>query len=90
MDDLEDYLKLTGRDAILYIAENYSTKSMYAIAKQLSNDEVKVHAIQITNYLKRGTKMSRKVADRVFAEYNIIVTDVYEPSAVRRNYNSGI
>lgn len=88
MDD--ENLRMTGREAILYVSENYDTKSMYAIAKQLSNEKTKVHTVQISNYLKRGTRMTRKIADRFLQEYNITITDVYDKSAVRRNYHRGM
>lgn len=83
---MDDVLNMTAREAILYVSENWDTKSMYSIAKNLSDDVIKVHTIQISNYL-RGTKMSRKVADRFAEVYGIVITDVHDLNAVRRNYN---
>lgn len=87
---MDDILHLTTKDAILYVSENlHGFKSMYSIAKALSDDELTVHTIQISNYLK-GTKMSRKVADRFTEVFDIIITDVHDTSATRRNYNKSI
>lgn len=72
-------MKLTTVQAIKYVAENFEVTSMYGLAKSLSNDEVKVQPVQISNYLK-GTRMSQKVADRFLDVYGIIITDAHNPS----------
>ncbi len=69
---------MTGEEAIKYIVEHFGVTSMYALSKALSDEELTVQPIQISNYLN-GKKMSRKVADRFFETYGIIVSDVHNP-----------
>ena len=73
-----DTLQMSVKEAIKYIAENHDISSMYGLAKALTNDEVKVQPIQVSKYLK-GTKPSKKVADRFLQEFDIIITDVHQP-----------
>lgn len=76
---MDEDLELTAKEAIKYAADYFGVPSKYAMAQQLSDEVLTVQPIQITNYLK-GTKMSRKVADRFFATYGIVITDAYTPS----------
>lgn len=73
---------MTSREAIEYISEYFGLTSYYAIAKALSDEELTVQPIQISNYCKT-TKMSRKVAQRVFDTFGIIVSDTHDRSALR-------
>lgn len=69
---------MTTIEALKHIADVYEISSMYALAKSLSDDEVKVQPIQIARYLK-GKKPSKKVAQRFLDVYDIILTDVHNP-----------
>lgn len=84
-----DTLQMTAKEAILYVSySNSKYSSMYSIAKALSGDGLKVHTVQISNYLK-GTRMSRKVAERFEEVFDIEITDVWDTSSLRRNYRGG-
>lgn len=73
---------MTSKEAISYISEYFGIKSYYAIAKALSDEELTVQPIQISNYCKT-TKMSKKVAQRVFDTFGIIVSDTFDKSKFR-------
>ena len=77
---------MSGADAIRHAADIYGVPSMYAMAKALSDEDLTVQTIQIKNYLT-GTRMSKKVADRFEAVYDIHITDAYESNAMRQNYD---
>lgn len=81
MDDMP--LVLTSKEAIEHIAEHYGISSLYGLAAALSDEDLTVQPIQISNYMN-GTRMSKKVADRVFAVYDIIISDVYTPGVFQR------
>lgn len=70
---------MTGKQAILYVIENYGITSKKALADSLSGDGLTVQPIQISNYLD-GTKMSQKVAERFLFVYGINVSDAHRPS----------
>lgn len=74
---IEDLEPMSSKDAVLTIASKTEHKSRYAICKALSYDGLRVTVTQISRYLK-GHRMSRKVADRVFDVFGIVVSDVYE------------
>lgn len=76
---MDEYQTMTTQDAIKYIKEYFGIPSRYALAKSLSDDTLTVQPIQITNYI-RGGKMSKKVAERFFETYGVIISDVHNPS----------
>lgn len=76
---MDDTPSMTSREAIIYVKDHFGVPSKYALAKSLSDEVLRVQAIQIDNYL-RGTRMSGKVADRFFEVYGVIVSDAYRPS----------
>lgn len=75
MDDM------TTKEAIAYVAEYFGLKSYYALSKALSDETLTVQPIQISNYAKGG-KMSKKVADRFFETFGIVISDAYKPGAL--------
>lgn len=82
MNDLDT---LTSSEAIKHVSEFYAVKSYYAMAKALSDDKIKVQAIQIANYLKGKNRMSQKVANRFFDVYGVIISDAYNGGALVNN-----
>ena len=70
---------MTAKEAIHYIVEYFGLKSYYAIAKALSDEDLKVQPIQISNYYKGG-RMSAKVAKRVFDTFGIVISDTFDKS----------
>lgn len=82
---MED-LVMTGKEAIKYAADHFGVPSMYAMAKSLSDDELTVQSIQISNYLQ-GTKMSKKVAQRFEDTYGIIISDAYTKEGWAHQYD---
>lgn len=76
---IDEDIALTGKEAIKYAAEHFGVRSRYAMSKALSDDELTVQPIQLSNYLK-GRRMSKKVAQRFFETYGIRITDAYVPS----------
>lgn len=74
---------MTTIEAIKYVVEHFGVPSMYAMAKALSDDTLKVQPIQISNYLD-GRKMTQKVADRFFETYGVVINDAYNPGVFRR------
>lgn len=80
---------MTSKEAILHVTDLHQIPSLYRLAKELSHEELKVSVTQISNYL-RGTRMSRKVADRFLDLYEVTISDVYDNSVLRRNYSKGI
>ena len=75
MDDEQ----MTIKEAIRHVLDNYDIPSRYALARALSNETLNVQPIQINNYLK-GTRVSKKVAERFLDLYNIVIIDVHDPS----------
>lgn len=73
---MDDTLVMTGIEAIKYVADYFGVPSKYALAKSLSDEDLTVQPIQISNYLK-GTQMSKKVAERFNETYGIIISDAY-------------
>lgn len=71
-------MELETQKALLYVLQNTDCKSMYSIAKALSDDELKVQTIQVSNYLKGKNGMSEKVALRFEEVFGITITDVYQ------------
>lgn len=71
-----DTLIMTGREAIRYVAFHFGVPSKYALAKSLSDKDLVVQPIQISNYIN-GTRMSKKVAERFNETYGIIISDAY-------------
>lgn len=69
---------MTTKEAIKYVAEHFGVPSRYALAQALSDEELKVQPIQISNYLN-GTRMSKKVAVRFQEVYGVVISDVYAP-----------
>lgn len=80
MDD--EQLKMTSKAAIEYVARDFAVHSLYAMAKSLSDDELTVQPIQISNYLK-GRLMSEKVATRFEAVYGVYIIDAIRPGIFR-------
>lgn len=72
----DDTLIMTGAEAIKYVADHFGVPSMYALAKALSDDELNVQPIQVSNYIN-GTQMSKKVAERFNETYGVIISDAY-------------
>lgn len=70
---------MTAKEAILYVVEYFGLKSYYAIAKALSDEELTVQPIQISKYCK-GYKMSKKVAQRFFNTFGVIISDPFDMS----------
>lgn len=85
----EESLAMTGAEAIRYVADVFNVPSMYAMARDLSDETLNVQPIQIKNYLT-GTRMSKKVADRFKELYDVIITDAFDPSGFRKDYKSRI
>lgn len=65
---------MSTKEAIEFAAEHFGVPSMYAMAKALSDETLKVQTIQISNY-RKGTKMSKEIAQRFYDTYGIIVND---------------
>lgn len=80
---MEELLHMHGFDAIIHVMELHKIPSLYALAKTLSDELLTVQPIQISNYLK-GTKMSKKVADRFTEVYDIVIDDVHDTTTWRR------
>ena len=70
-------------DAINYVTEYFGIQSMYALAKSLSDEELTVQTIQISNYIK-GKRMTKKVANRFFITYGVIINDAYTPGVFQQ------
>lgn len=78
MNVRDDLVEMTTKEAIKHVADYFSVTSYYALAKSLSDDEMTVQPIQISKY-KRGSKMSKKVADRFAEVYGIHISDIHQP-----------
>lgn len=72
-DELEE--SMSTKEAIEHAADYFSVPSMYAMAKALSDENLKVQPIQISKYRTKGVKMSKRVARRFFDTYGITVND---------------
>lgn len=79
---LED--SFTTKDAVLFAADHFGVPSFYAMAKALSDETLTVQPIQLSKYVNKGARMSKKVAERFFDTYGIVVNDVFERGAFRR------
>lgn len=84
MEDEE--LKMTGQKAIEYVADFFGVPSMYALSKALSDEKLTVQPIQIKRYIE-GSRMSKKVADRFYETYGIIITDSFYKENWARSRN---
>lgn len=71
-------MQMKTQKAILYVLKETEYTSMYAIAKVLTDDTVKVQTIQVSNYLKGKNNMSEKVAIRFEEVFGITISDVYQ------------
>jgi hypothetical protein len=71
---MTDSFSFTTVEAIRHIAKEYDINTLSAFARELSNDDIKIQPIQISNYLK-GRKMSRKVANQFLVRFGVIITD---------------
>jgi hypothetical protein len=80
-------MELTGKQAIKFVSDHFGVHSYYALAKALSDDDLTVQPIQISNYYTKDKQMSKKVAERFELVYGITITDVYDPGAIRKEYN---
>jgi hypothetical protein len=80
---------MTAKEAIKYIAKEFNVPSRYAMSKQLSDEELTVQPIQISNYMN-GTKMSEKVAKRFNEVYGVLISDIHYPSDFRRTSQEDI
>lgn len=70
-------------EAIDYVVDYFGIRSMYELAKSLSDENLTVQAIQISNY-KKGKRMKQQVADRFFETYGVIINDAYTPGAFQK------
>lgn len=70
----EERLSMTTKEAVKHVAELYDIPSLYALAKSLSDKTLNVQPIQISGYLN-GARMSKKVAARFEAVYDIHISD---------------
>lgn len=79
---------MTAYEAIKRVSEERNITSKYRLAKELSDEQLTVQPIQISNYvhpdLKKRRKMSKAVADRFFAVFGIYITDQHDPGSLRR------
>lgn len=73
MDDCEVRI-MTTKLAVMTVVAEHEIRSLYQLASMLSNEEIKVQPIQISNYLN-GTRMSGRVARRFFELFNIHIED---------------
>lgn len=87
---MDEVFGMRAADAIVHVSELNGNMSMYQLAKSLTGDGVTITTTQIRNYLKNGTRMSKKVAQRFEEVYGITITDVYKSEAIRRNYNKSM
>lgn len=78
MQEVNKNIKMSAAEAIEYVVYINNIKSIYEICKKLSNSEIKVQPIQISNY-RTGSKMSPKVAARFKEVYGITIDDIYNP-----------
>lgn len=74
---------MTAKEAIDYVSKAFNITSKYALAKSLSDEHLVVQSIQISNYLN-GRKMSKKVADRFFDVYGIVITDAHDRGILQK------
>lgn len=74
----EEVETMTGQEAIEHIKDFFGIPSYYAMAKALSDDDLTIQPIQISNYFK-GKMMSQKVANRFEDVYGVIINTVYTP-----------
>jgi len=84
MINYEDADVMTTKEAIKHVVDVFGIRSMYELAKQLSDDKLNVQAIQISNYVRGLHKMSGEVADRFFNVYGIIISDAHRPGVFQR------
>lgn len=72
---------MTTVEAIKFVRDHFGIASMYAMSKDLSDENLTVQPIQISRYLK-GHKMSQKVADRFFETYGVVINDPYKREGI--------
>lgn len=75
---------MTGANAIKLIVDQFDIPSLYALAKSLSDEELTIQPIQISNYM-RGHRMSAKVAKRFLDVYNVVIGDVHNQGVFVRD-----
>lgn len=79
---------MTAYEAIHKVCEEYGIPSKYALAKNLSDEELTVQPIQISNYVhkdpKKRRKMSKAVAKRFLDTYGIYITDQHDTGTFSR------
>lgn len=63
---------MNSKEAIAYIVDMFAIQSMYALAQSLSDEELTIQPIQISNW-KDGGKMSPKAAKRFSDVYDVII-----------------
>ena len=71
---------MKGIDAIKFVTEEFGIKSRYELAQSLTDENLKVQIIQISNYMSGKHKMSKKVAQRFHDVYGITISDCYDHS----------
>lgn len=80
---MSDEMTMSTKEAIKYVVDCFGIHSMYALAKSLSDDNLTVQPVQISNYLK-GKKMTQKVANRFFDTYGVVINDAFTPGMFKR------
>ena len=70
-------IRLSSKEAMQYIMRELGYTSLYSIAKELTDNDITVQPIQISNYLKGKHVMSSKVAFQVYNTFDIEITDVH-------------
>lgn len=83
-----EQVAMTALEAIKKVSEDFEIKSKYRLAKYLSDDELTVQPIQISNYThidpKKRRKMSVAVAKRFYDVFGIYITDQHEPGTLQK------
>ncbi len=74
-------MEMTAQKAVAHVITEMDVPSKYAVAKLLSDEDLKVQPIQVSNYLK-GKTMSQKVANRFEEVFGITITDVRQRSTL--------
>lgn len=75
---------MTAVEALKYASKHFGVPSYYAMSKALSDEELTVQPIQISNYAKGKRRMSEKVAQRFFDTFGIVISDAYRPGTFQR------
>lgn len=74
---------MTAKEAIEHVTYVHRIPSYYALAQSLSDKDLNVQPIQVSNYVK-GKLMSEKVAQRFFEVYGVVISDAHRPGAFQR------